>query len=69
MVRFTIIRREGGEVVGVDHDHPMLAEINREWGEGVAELVVAKKREIEIYCPSGHYPTPVLFHEGKVRVL
>jgi hypothetical protein len=33
----------------------------------LAELVVAKKREVERYCPSGAYPTPVLFlrHENR----
>jgi hypothetical protein len=27
--------------------------------------VVAKKEEIEQFCPSGHYPTPVLWKEGE----
>lgn len=22
-------------------------------------------QQVERYCPSGHYPTPVLFHEGR----
>jgi hypothetical protein len=58
-------RREGGEIVGVDSAHPVLQELRSEHGAAVADLVVEKKREVERYCPSGHYPTPVLFHEGR----
>jgi len=46
-------------VIGEDYDHPLLVDVIREYGMPVAELIVAKKREIERYCPSGHYPTPV----------
>lgn len=61
----TTRRREGGEVVGVDMEHPVLQELRAEHGEPIADLVIEKKREVERYCPSGHYPTPVLFHEGR----
>jgi hypothetical protein len=52
-------QREYGEVVGDDMEHPALVEVEKEYGRPLAELIVAKKREVERYCPSGYYPTPV----------
>ena len=46
-------------MTGEDYEHPVLVEIIREYGMPIAELIVTKKHEIERYCPSGHYPTPV----------
>lgn len=54
-----LVQRNQGEVVGDDFGHPILVEIIKEYGRPLAELIVTKKREIERYCPSGHYPTPV----------
>lgn len=45
-------RREGGEVVGVDHEHPVLHDLRSEYGPHIADLVVEKKREIERYVRS-----------------
>jgi hypothetical protein len=53
------VQRSNGEVVGVDFEHPALVEVIKEYGMPLAELIVEKKREIDRYCPSGYYPTPV----------
>lgn len=112
------VQRAAGEVVGVEWDHPVLVEIEKEhgrsaqhpltpthiwttitahhmppypkstshtipaihsrrsrpvnltwrcgvlWCRPVSKLIVQKKQEIERYCPSGHYPTPVRAHPG-----
>ena len=39
-------RREGGEVIGVDEDHPVLQELRAEYGPHTAALVVEKKKEV-----------------------
>ncbi len=59
------IRRRGG-ITGVNEQHPVLQTLRERWGEPIAALVVEKKREIEEHCPSGSYPTPVLYENGKV---
>ncbi len=46
-------------------EHSVLQELRSEHGEAIVDLVIEKKREVERYCPSGHYPTPVLFHDGQ----
>ncbi len=58
---FDPFHRAQGKVTGVKDDHPVLLALKDKYGAAVAALVVEKKREIETYCPSGSYPTPVLF--------
>jgi len=58
--------RHQGEITGVDISlHPSLHAFSRKWGRAMTDLYVEKRREIEKYCPSGHYPTPVLWEGGK----
>lgn len=46
-------------MVSVDWDHERLVSLSAKYGRPLAEVVVAKKREVDKYCPSGGYPTPV----------
>ncbi|EWM22930.1 putative domain XH [Nannochloropsis gaditana] len=64
---FDPLMRQEGRIVGVDWDHMVLRNLQEEYGRAMAELVVAKKKEVERYCPSGSYPVLVLWagEEGR----
>lgn len=62
---FDPFHRQHGRIIGTNHSHKLLLSLCEEWGPAMADLVVVKKEEIEKFCPSGHYPTPVLWKEGK----
>lgn len=58
------IRREG-KVVETNKKHEVLQHIKREYGQVVWKLLMCKRLEIEQHNPSGHYPTKVLYKNGK----
>lgn len=49
----TTAQRADGHVVGEIRSHVQLRNLATEFGEPIVELVLAKKREIEMFCPSG----------------
>lgn len=52
-------------IVGEERTHEELKAVTREYGPYLVDLIVAKKREVEKYCPSGGYPTPILWERGQ----
>lgn len=58
-------QRVEGKIVGVNAELKKLVELRETWGSPMVDLLVAKKREVEVHCPSGHYPTPVLFEDER----
>ena len=58
--------RVGGQITGVQQQHPVLVELAEKYGQSVAALVVAKKREMDPYRKSVQGPTPMLWAGGKV---
>jgi hypothetical protein len=46
-------------ILGVDRSNQHLTKMIAKWGEPMGELLLAKRAEIEDWCPSGHYPVLV----------
>lgn len=53
------VRREG-RIEGVDPGDGQIVKYKRKYGQGLVDLIVAKRREIEKHNPSGHYPVKLL---------
>lgn len=48
--------RRAGHIEGVNEGDSRLERYANQYGKSLADLVLAKRREIEVHCPSGHYP-------------
>jgi chromosome segregation ATPase len=63
--RFDPFIRRQGKVVETNKKHEVLQHIKREYGQAIWKLLMCKRLEIEQHNPSGHYPTKVLWKDGK----
>ena len=61
--QFEPLVKANGGIIGVDQEK--FKAMVKKWGKPVADLVVEKKRECEEHNPSGCYPVPKLYDNGR----